>query len=171
VVIAGSGFATDGATLPTVLEDTAGRMWTIGTSATQACCTEASTWMAHTNHYVALTMIGFETHHKEESLLHLTCIEEVLSREYESAADPLELLARIPRSRYEVSDGSICVHPDVSKHVADHYTTAASIIMDLGGAGYSPVQDRPARTPTGSSPVGRAGVDSSGVPDAEGNGG
>ena len=113
------------------LADVAGRLWNVETSATRATCTESSTWLAHTNHYVTPAMIGLETSHSEESRLRLAGTEEALAREYESADDVRALLTTILRSHDEIGDGSICVHPDPSQPVPDRCTTAASMIMDL----------------------------------------
>jgi isopenicillin-N N-acyltransferase-like protein len=114
-----------------LLEDTAGRVWNVETSASRATCVESSTWLAHTNHYVTPAMIGLESSHSEESRLRLAGAEDALTRGYESTDDAVALLTTMLRSHDASGDGSICVHPDISLPVPDRGTTAASMVMDL----------------------------------------
>ncbi len=115
------------------LQDRAGRLWNVETSASRATCVESSTWLAHTNHYVTQAMTGFESHCSEDSRLRLASAEDALTRGYERMEDAAELLTAMLRSHAESADGSICVHPDTTLPVADRGTTAASMVMDLGG--------------------------------------
>ena len=116
------------------LADTAGRLWNVETSAGRAARVESSTWLAHTNHYVAPAMTSLEGYHGEESRLRLASAQAALARGHERGDDPVELLTSVLRSHDKdtrSSGATICVHPDESLPVAERGTTAASMIMDL----------------------------------------
>ncbi len=110
--------------------DRAGRISDVETSASMHALIEGGSWLAHTNHYVAETMLPFDGYHHPESRERLAIAERLLSEGVARGDDPVDLVMRVLRDHGNQPD-SICSHEDESAPVAERVTTVASMVCDL----------------------------------------
>jgi isopenicillin-N N-acyltransferase-like protein len=113
-----------------LLVDVAGRILNVETSATAAAAMSNSRWFVHTNHYLAPSLLEYETSTFVGTRKRLERATKMLEEAETTGDNPDRALRMILRDHRNHPD-SICSHPDESLEKAEQFMTCASSIWDL----------------------------------------